>query len=272
MKNLYLSLFSALFLFSALCSDRPDGKNIYMTGHSFLLAKGYAVKKLDILANGAEITKHKIVDWNYAGGRNGAVDKWWSKGSDKNPRKAITASQVDILLICIHFPKEGGPQEKAILNFAKLMLKHNPKGKIYLVATHAPNDGNMHGGWNARTKLELIGLEFTYTIYYKRLIDKMNSQIGQILIEEIPLYSAQNNARKMILEGKLPGVTKQSELYKDAMGHLSEIGERLHAYTIYASIYKHSPIGLSTTEWETTPEEKVLNEALQKAAWQAVNK
>jgi len=92
------------------------------------------------------------------------------------------------------------------------------------------------------------------------------------VIGSVPIYYAQALLRAEIIDGNVPGVKKQSEMYRDAMGHVSELGQRVNAYTLFAAIYGESPIGLHVPRWEKPGDDilRAQNLALQKVAWEAV--
>ena len=72
---------------------------------------------------------------------------------------------------------------------------------------------------------------------------------------------------------KAPGVTKQGDLFTDAIGHATSPLQMLTAYCHYAVIYRRSPVGLPTglrlpnVDAETAAK---LDTLLQELAWQAV--
>jgi hypothetical protein len=272
---------TAMFTFSP--SDAADrtkskGKRVFLTGHSFFILGGYMAKKIDLIAKAAGKTEHELVGWRYSGGRSGAVDKFWNKGAEKEPRKSVAAGKVDILTVCTYWLKKRSEQEKCIRNFVALMQKSNPKGIVYVISTKIPHDGPYKGGWDARTKKELAKLSgyidatHRYANNKNVLVDALNKSYGKEVMREVPLYYGQALLRAKIIDGKVPGVKKQSELYSDAMGHVSELGQRLNAYTVYAALYGQSTVGLRVPQWEKEGDTvlRAQNIVLQKTAWAAV--
>jgi len=271
----------------APATTRSEGMRIFFTGHSFFIEDGYMAKKVDLIAKAAKKEKHELVGWRFKGGSGGAVDKWWEKGADEEPRKSVAAGKVDVLTVCTYWMKKGSEQERCVRNFVKLMQESNPDGLVYLITTKIPFDGNFkgspfdgkyRGGWNARTKAELAELSgridetHRYQYRYNGLLDELNKAYGKTVIKAVPLYYGQALLRAQIIDGKVPGVKKQSDLYRDAMGHVSELGQRLNAYTVFAAIYGESPLGLNVPEWEKSGDTVLRAQALslQKAAWAAV--
>jgi peptidoglycan/xylan/chitin deacetylase (PgdA/CDA1 family) len=257
---------------------KSKGKRVFFTGHSFFILGGYMAKKVDLIAKAAGKEKHELVGWRYSGSRSGAVDKWWQKGADQEPRKSVAAGKVDILTVCTYWMKKGSEQEKSIRNFVKLMQENNPEGLIYVISTKPRHDYKYKGGWDARTKAELAKLygrideTRRYANNKNALVDEINKSYGKEVIREVPLYYGQALMRAQIIDGKVPGVKKQSELYSDAMGHVSELGQRLNAYTVFVAIYGESPFDLHVPEWEKSGDTVLRDQALslQKVAWAAV--
>ena len=271
----------------AAATTKSEGKRIFFTGHSFFIAKGHMAKNVDLIAKAAKKEKHELVGWRYSGGGSGAVDKWWAKGAEGEPRKCVAAGKVDILAVCTYWMKKGSKQEQCLRKFVKLMQDNNPDGLVYLINTKIPSDGNFKGspfdgkykgGWNARTKAELAELygwideTHRYAYPYAALVDEINKAYGKTVIKSVPLYYGQALLRAQIIDGKVPGVKKQSEIYRDDFGHLSELGERLNAYLVFAAIYGESPVGLQVPKWEKSGDTvlRAQNLALQKVAWAAV--
>ena len=71
----------------------------------------------------------------------------------------------------------------------------------------------------------------------------------------------------LVTEGKAPGITKQSELFRDTIGHGNAPILALTAYCNFACITGKSPVGLPAGD-DSLGEE--LNALLQKLAWETV--
>jgi hypothetical protein len=74
--------------------------------------------------------------------------------------------------------------------------------------------------------------------------------------------------RALVAEGKAPGITKQSELFTDAIGHGKLPIVILVSYCNYACITGRSPVGLPVREPAISAE---LHELLQRIAWDTVS-
>jgi hypothetical protein len=73
--------------------------------------------------------------------------------------------------------------------------------------------------------------------------------------------------RELMAAGKAPGLTKQSELFTDTIGHGKPPIQILVAYCNYACITARSPVGLRVEEKGVSDE---LNKVLQQIAWDTV--
>ena len=102
----------------------------------------------------------------------------------------------------------------------------------------------------------------------EKIADELNKKHGRQVVFLVPLGDATTKLRAMIVEGKFPGVTKQSVIFADAMPHPGPIAAELAAYCNYAAIYHTSPVGLQIKDG--VPEEQRV--ILQKLAWETVSK
>ncbi len=99
-------------------------------------------------------------------------------------------------------------------------------------------------------------------------IEAINKKLGQRVVCIVPVGDAFVRMRQMIVDGKFPGVTKQSELFNDDMPHQGRLGSLLQDYCVFAALYHKSPVGLELKlDKEITPEQNAI---LQKIAWETV--
>ncbi len=75
--------------------------------------------------------------------------------------------------------------------------------------------------------------------------------------------------RSLVVDGKFPGITKQSELFVDPIGHVGGHVQALASYCNFAAIYRISPEGLKAQAAGVTDEQHAI---LQKLAWETVSK
>src|SRR5262249_42804863 len=87
----------------------------------------------------------------------------------------------------------------------------------------------------------------------------------------VPVYEAIFALREKLAEGKAPGLTKQTELFRDPLGHPQAPLALLVTYCHFSAIYGRSPVGLPVpAELKDTPHAEELNRLLQQLAWEAV--
>jgi hypothetical protein len=98
----------------------------------------------------------------------------------------------------------------------------------------------------------------------------LNKKFEKDVVFVVPIGQAVIALREKILDGKAPGLKKQSDLFTDDIGHARAHVMVLNAYCHYAVIYKRSPVGLPVPATAKTDEK--LNRLLQELAWEAVTK
>ncbi len=113
--------------------------------------------------------------------------------------------------------------------------------------------------------------------YFKSMDEQvvaLNQKHDKQVVYVVPVGQAVIELRERIAAGKVPGLTKQTDLFTDAIGHATPPLQALVAYCHYAVIYRRSPLGLSlpavlknanNPSWDES-----LNQLLQELAWDAV--
>ena len=87
----------------------------------------------------------------------------------------------------------------------------------------------------------------------------------------VPVGQAVLALRDLIIQGKAPGIAKQSDLFTDPVGHPKNHIKALAAYCHFAVIYGQSPVGLPMpASVARLPQAEELNALLQNLAWEAV--
>jgi hypothetical protein len=77
--------------------------------------------------------------------------------------------------------------------------------------------------------------------------------------------------REKVAEGRAPGLTKQTDLFRDDLGHPHPPLAMLVTYCHFAAIYGRSPVGLPVPDaLKGLPHAAELNRLLQQIAWDAV--
>ena len=111
----------------------------------------------------------------------------------------------------------------------------------------------------------------------KAYMDRMRTQLQGInerhhreMAFIVPAAEAVGRLREQVIAGKVPGVSKQSELFADAMGHPGPVLSDVVSYVWFATLYRRSPVGMTALDKENTKESKARHHLLQQIAWQAV--
>ena len=152
-------------------------------------------------------------------------------------------------------------------------LKGNPNYRVYLQMAWIVGDG-LGGRVKVKDDYDNSKIEEVQAILDRErakveaVADELNKKYGRRFFYLVPLGDATTKLRAMIVEGKFPGVTKQSAIFADAMPHAGPIAAELAAYCNYAAIYRTSPVGLQIKDG--VPEEQRV--ILQKLAWETVSK
>ena len=76
--------------------------------------------------------------------------------------------------------------------------------------------------------------------------------------------------RKQIIEGNVAGITKQSEVFRDPIGHGRQPVMNVVTYAWFAAMYRQSPVGLQALIDPSDPTSAEREILLQKIAWNAV--
>jgi hypothetical protein len=164
--------------------------------------------------------------------------------------------------------------DQGITNFVELGLKHNPKMRFLVQASWFPYDVPGEGRIrdNAeRDNANIADLQAAIDGWRKRLegqVDDLNRQHGSRMVDIVPAGDAVVKLRSLVVEGKYPGVTKQSELFRDPIGHGTQHVQWLVTYCNFAAIYRMSPEGLMLTADGVSPEQQAI---LQRVAWETVS-
>jgi hypothetical protein len=98
-------------------------------------------------------------------------------------------------------------------------------------------------------------------------VKALNKKAGRDAVFIVPAGDAVVKLRTLVAEGKAPGLTKQSELFTDPIGHGRPPVVILVSYCNFACITGRSPVGLAVQEPAVSVE---LHALLQRIAWDTV--
>jgi len=252
----------------------PAGVRIFYTGHSFHM---FVPQHVDVLVKAAGIEGHLTVGRQGIGGSR--VIQHWEKADDQNTAKqALLTGKVDVFTMAAHvlIPDEG------ITNFTALGLAHNPNLRLLVQASWFPYDvpePDQRVKENAqRDGAKIADLQKAVDDWRKLLeaqADDLNKKHGKTCVYIVPVGDAVVQLRSLIVDGKYPGVTKQSELFTDPIGHGTAHVQALASYCNYVAIYRHNPMGLKLPALPAGKNATGVDDAqhaiLQKIAWETVS-
>jgi len=104
----------------------------------------------------------------------------------------------------------------------------------------------------------------------------LNAKLGKQVLFVVPAGQAVLALRTKIIAGEVPAFQKQSDLFKDAIGHPQPPLEALVSYCNFAVVYRRSPIGMPMPDCMAKATNRnpkwddQLNLLLQQIAWDAV--
>ncbi len=279
-----VALVASLFALATAAAQEPKaqadvaGQRVFVTGHSF---HAWIGAPLNEVAKSAKIGDHKEAGRQMIGGSR--VIQHWDLAEDKNEaKKALRKGQVDVLTMSPHtkMPDEG------IDKFTDLLLEHNPKGRVYVQASWYPWDvpgkGNQNFTNADRDTAKASDLREGYKPFYESLTKqvaaingRLKEKYGRPVVFLVPVGHAVYSLREKIADGMIPGMTKQSALFLDPIGHPNVPVVALATYCYYAAVYQRSPVGLPVPKFladAKRPEwDAKFNATLQEIAWDAVS-
>ena len=248
------------------------GQRIFYTGHSFHM---FVPAMIDEIVKTTDIKGHKVAGTQGIGGSK--VIQHWELGDDKNKAKpALIGGQVDVFTMAPHLmiPDEG------ISNFVKLGLEHNAAMRFVLQCSWYPFDvaPPQPGAPDKRIKdnakrddAKIEDLQAAMDEWRTRMekqVDALNQQHSKRCAFIVPVGDAVVKLRAMVQAGQFPGITQQSKLFRDPIGHGLGHIMALAAYCDFVAIYHISPEGHPVSERSITPEQHKI---LQKLAWDTVS-
>jgi hypothetical protein len=248
------------------------GQRVFYTGHSFHM---FVPAMIDEIVKTTDIKGHKVAGTQGIGGSK--VIQHWELGDDKNKAKpALIGGQVDVFTMAPHLmiPDEG------ISNFVKLGLEHNADVRFVIQGSWYPFDvaPPESGAPDRRIKdnvqrdgAKIEDLQAAIDEWRTRIekqVDALNQQHSKRCVFIVPVGDAVVKLRAMVQAGQFPGITQQSKLFRDAIGHGQGHIMALAAYCDFAAIYGLSPEGHPVSERSISAEQHKI---LQKLAWETVS-
>jgi hypothetical protein len=273
-RLLVVCLFSALSCaFAAETPTAIPGQRVFYTGHSFHM---FVPAMIEEMVKTMDIQGHKLVGKQGIGGSK--VIQHWELAGDKNMAKqALMRGDVDVFTMAPHLliPDEG------ITNFVNLGLEHNPnmrflvQGSWYPFDLPAPEPGQPDRRIKDNAQRDNIKIEDLqaaldgWRTKIEAQVAGLNQKHGKTYVFIVPVGDAVVKLRAMVVAGEFPGITKQSALFRDPIGHGQGHIMALAAYCNFAAIYRISPVGHTAPERSINAEQHAI---LQKIAWDTVSK
>jgi len=215
-----------------------------------------------------------VADLVKAAGIEGHKEVRLPKPNDFSP---IEGGEVDVYAHGVHWwmevpwGKDGVFAEKIV----GMGLKANPNFRAYYHAAWLVGDGRAKdikttADYNDSKLADVQAALDKTRKSVEAIVDKLNEKFGKRVVFLVPVGDATLKLRAMVMEGNYPGVTKQSELWSDAMPHPGAHVCALSGYCHFAAIYRMSPIGLKIQRFGGISDEQ--HAILQKIAWETVSK
>lgn len=253
---------------SAKDTKTPAGLRVFYTGHSFHM---FVPGQVEQLVKAAEISNHQLVGRQGIGGSK--VIQHWNLADGKNKAKAtLKTGKVDVFTMAAHLaiPDEG------ITRFTELGLEHNPNLRLLVQSSWYPfdvSDPQKRIRENSqRDQMKIPDLQAAMDDWRTKMesqANALNKKHGKKAVFIVPVGDAVVKLRKLVVEGKFPGVSKQSELFRDRIGHANAHVQALASYCNFAAIYRTNPKGFHLPAKAITPEQHAI---LQDLAWETVSK
>lgn len=267
-------LLLALVLVAPLrASDTPTTQRVFVCTHSFMQFTG---KMLPAIAKGAGITQVSAGEQMIGGS---TCIQHWNLPDEKNKAKAaLNAGNVDVLTLSPYYimPDPG------IENYTRLGLARNPDLRVFVQASWPAFDSpemalrqRAQATRNEVTLDQLKKMRVAQNTGWRKELEAQLAALNQDLKREvlklIPVNDAVFTLRERIVEGKAPGLTQQTDLFKDDIGHPTSPLALLVTYCHFAAIYGRSPVGLPVpASLKEHPQAEALTKLLQEVAWGAV--
>ncbi len=257
-------------------TSAPPGQRVFFTSHSLMW---YAPKPAGEMAEAAGIKGHNLVGLQSLGASK--TLQQWNLPDDKNEaKKALKTGEVYVFVMSpISFPDEG------IENYITLGLEHNPNMRFIIQLSWGGGDidnqdfpkGAFDNVDKEKTPDQLKGLNERNIKAGEAQVDELNEKYGKgkKIIALVPSAQAMVAIRAKIANKEFPGLTKQSELFVDAV-HPSAPMEALNTYMHFAVLYVRSPVDLPMPTMLKNANREAwdekFNRSLQELAWEAVSK
>jgi hypothetical protein len=269
---------------------KPDGVRVFYASHSLMWDMPPVLTE-DVNAFG--IKGHTVVGLQRIGVSR-TMQHWNLPDNQNQAKQALRTGKVDVFVTSnlVH-PDQG------IDNFVKLGLEFNPNMRFLMQISwpgmgFADNNqfnagggmmGGMRGGRGGmflggndeKTPEELAKIDAIDIKNAEEQAKRLNQELGKgkDFVFLVPTAQAHNALRTLIYKKEMPGMTQQSEMFRDPIGHPTEPVIALNAYLHFAVLYHRSPVGLPMPGILKSPShpqwDEKMNRELQELAWDIVS-
>ncbi|MGB8169976.1 MAG: hypothetical protein WCF18_20905 [Chthoniobacteraceae bacterium] len=249
----------------------PAGERVFVCAHSFMI---YTAKLLPPMALAAGLPFTPAGQQMIGGSQ--VIQHWNLPDAQNKAKAALREGRVDVLTLSPHLllPDPG------IDNFTHLGLEKNPNLRIYVQASWPPRDGVLDRQFHnaQRNEATVESLHQLRDAFRAQWVDgleaqvrTLNASVGHEAVFIVPAFDAIFALRERVANGVAPGLTQQTDLFRDDLGHPQSPLAVLVTYCHFASIYQRSPVGLPVpAELKDNPYAEELNQLLEQLAWDAV--
>ncbi|HVY87453.1 MAG TPA: hypothetical protein VG942_01200 [Hyphomonadaceae bacterium] len=242
------------------------------------------------LSNEAGFTGQEFLAVQMIGGST-PKQHWDQCGGDetKNIAKAALIANGDKVDVFTMSPNAIMPEE-GIDHFGDFVIAHNKNARMMVQNSWSAYDG--HGSTPAvggtgggdfknadRDNVKEAEVDGWITTLHAKggYLDKMRQQLegidkraGHQITYVVPSGDAVYELRKLVIEGKVPGIAKQSDMHRDPIGHPTTPTAHLVGYVWFTAMYRKSPVGLQALVDKNDPTSAKRERMLQEIAWNAV--
>jgi hypothetical protein len=270
-----------------------EGQQYYMATHSFNVFIGPNRRTgepgpIERLAQEAELMGHENLGIQMIGGSTPM--QHWNQGdgdeSQNLAKVALRGGGIDVLTMS---PNAIMPEEGIDL-FGDLMIETNPEGRILVQNSWSPWDGNGMTASVGGTSLpdfsnedhdladidavqgwiDRIHADDGYLERIRTQLMGINERAGRDMAFVVPSADAVYRLRQEVLRGRIPGIERQSELFRDGMGHPNTPVVNLVTYVWFTVMYRQPASGLVALVDANDPTSAERERLLQQIAWEVV--
>lgn len=269
---------------------------VFTAGNSFHM---WLPAWLSAIEKEAGVTPHEQLGVDYMA--SSWVNQHWDKPDDKHRARAVVESgELDVLTLGgMHTPDDGidkfteaglAKNPKLIVTYQEFwlpfdrldypLMKKNFFGDLtkslrtWEDATDTKKTPKDTSNFNIPTADQLDKLHQPYFEGIDKYIAAENKKIGKNVIRVVPVGQAVLALRRQVIEGKVPTIAKQSDLFVDNLGHPGDAIRAVAGYCHFIVIYHKNPKGIKLPAFAFVQRDNKFNQEcnliLQDIAWNAV--